>query len=164
MRPQISRVTRLAGRRFNSSSSSSSSSSSGSPLNNPNVQKAVEGAQKAYAQSAATVKKVAGPLGERVGSALGGYREPLVYNAKVASSLARQVWQAEKLAPPLDASTWARAYSEIWAKGTNGGYWKNLLKTGGWAGLGVAAAEAYGLFSIGEIIGRRNLVGYNLKE
>ncbi|WVR05648.1 hypothetical protein IAU60_002670 [Kwoniella sp. DSM 27419] len=160
MRPQVFRATRLAGRRYNSSSSSSSPS----PLNNPNVQKAVEGAQKAYAQGAATVKKVAGPLGERVGSALGGYREPLVYNAKVASSLARQVWQAEKLAPPLDAHTWARAYAQIWGKATNGGYWRDLLKTGAWAGLGVAALEAYGIFSIGEIIGRRNLVGYKLKE
>jgi hypothetical protein len=26
------------------------------------------------------------------------------------------------------------------------------------------ALEAYGIFSIGEIIGRRNLVGYKLKE
>ncbi|WRT65901.1 uncharacterized protein IL334_002852 [Kwoniella shivajii] len=159
MRPQVVRATRLVGRRFNSSSSSSTSS----PLNNPNVQKAVEGAQKAYTQTAATVKKVAGPLGDRVGSALGGYREPLVYNSKVVASVAKQVWQAEKLAPPLDAATWARAYSQIWSRATNGGYWRNLLKTGGWASLGVAAVEAYGIFSIGEIIGRRNLVGYNLK-
>ncbi|WVW80350.1 hypothetical protein I302_102330 [Kwoniella bestiolae CBS 10118] len=162
MRPQVVRATRLVGRRFNSSSSSSSSSSS--PLNNPNVQKAVEGAQKAYTQTAATVKKVAGPLGERVGSALGGYREPLVYNSKVVASVAKQVWQAEKLSPPLDSATWARAYSQIYSRATNGGYWRDLLKTGAWAGLGVAALEAYGIFKIGEIVGRRNLVGYKIKE
>ncbi|KAK8865683.1 hypothetical protein IAR55_000828 [Kwoniella newhampshirensis] len=158
MRPQITQTARVFGRRFNSSSSSSS------PLNNPNVQKAVEGAQKAYAQSAATVKRVAGPLGERVGGLLGAYREPVVYNAKVVSSLAKQVYKAEKLAPPLELSTWARAYSQIYSRAANVGFWKETLRTGAWAGLGVAALEAYGIFSIGEIIGRRHLVGYKLKE
>jgi len=58
MRPTL-RATRLAGRRMNSSSA-------------PQVQKAVEAASKAYAQSAATVKRVAGPVGEKIGGALGG--------------------------------------------------------------------------------------------
>lgn len=110
------------------------------------------------------MKKAAGPVGEKIGGALGGYREPVVYNSKVFASICRQVWQAEKLSPPLDLATWARAYSEIYAKASNGGYWKNVLKTGAWAGLGVAALEAYGIFKIGEIVGRRNLVGYSLKE
>jgi hypothetical protein len=57
------RTTRLAGRRMNSSSA---------PQVNPQVQKAVEAASKAYAQSAATVKRVAGPVGEKIGGALGG--------------------------------------------------------------------------------------------
>ncbi|WVQ85297.1 hypothetical protein IAT38_007462 [Cryptococcus sp. DSM 104549] len=157
MRPQLARTARIAGRRLNSTSAQS-------PLDNPNVKKAVEGAQKAYAQGAATVKRVAGPLGERVGGALGGYREPLVYNAKVVTSIARQVWQAEKLAPPLDAATWARAYSQIWSRAVSGAWWKQVLKTGAWVGLGVAALEAYGIFKIGEIVGRRHLVGYKLKE
>jgi F-type H+-transporting ATPase subunit g len=63
VRPTL-RATRAATQRFASSQSSS-------PLQNPNVQKAVEGAQKAYEQGAATVKRVAGPLGARVGNALG---------------------------------------------------------------------------------------------
>lgn len=28
----------------------------------------------------------------------------------------------------------------------------------------VQALEAYGIFKIGEIVGRRNLIGYSLKE
>ena len=66
----LSRPLRQArsGKRFNSSTPSSSSSSS----RNPQVQKAMEGAQKAFNQSAATVQRMAGPVGERVGSALGG--------------------------------------------------------------------------------------------
>lgn len=71
-----------------------------------------------------------------------GYREPIVYNSKVFASICRQVWQAEKLSPPRDLATWARAYSEIYAKAVNGGYWKNVLKTGAWAGLGVAVSTA----------------------
>ncbi|ODO07298.1 F-type H+-transporting ATPase subunit G [Cryptococcus wingfieldii CBS 7118] len=153
MRPQLAQAARLAGKRFNSTSAQ-----------NPNVQKAVESANKAYAQTAATVKKVAGPVGEKIGASLGAYREPIVYNSKVVASIAKQVYQAEKLAPPLDLNTWARAYSEIYHKATNGGYWSTLLKTGAWAGLGVAVVEAYGIFKIGEIVGRRNLVGYSLKE
>jgi F-type H+-transporting ATPase subunit g len=103
----------------------------------------------------------------------------LVYNAKVAGSLLRQVYQAEKLAFPTSLSTWARAYAEIYGKASHAGWWKETLKNGTWAGVGIAvshpvamlvkrsylqALEAYGIFSIGEIIGRRNLVGYNLKE
>ncbi|KAK1927887.1 mitochondrial ATP synthase g subunit-domain-containing protein [Papiliotrema laurentii] len=154
---QSLRQSGLRGVRFNSSSSSN-------PAQNPQVQKAVENAQKALAQTSAAVRRVAGPVGDKVGNALGGYREPLVYNAKVAGSLLRQVYQAEKLAFPTSLSTWARAYAEIYGKASHAGWWKETLKNGTWAGVGIAALEAYGIFSIGEIIGRRNLVGYNLKE
>jgi F-type H+-transporting ATPase subunit g len=41
---------------------------------------------------------------------------------------------------------------------------QGLLPPPGVARLAVDPLEAYGIFSIGEIIGRRNLVGYNLKE
>ncbi|ORY24669.1 mitochondrial ATP synthase g subunit-domain-containing protein [Naematelia encephala] len=147
---------RIVGRRFNSTSSS--------PASNPQVQKALEAAQKAYHQTSATVKRVAGPVGDRLGSALGGYRDPVVYNAKVFASLCRQVYKAEGLAPPLDISTWANAYSHIFARATKPSFYREALQTGAWAGLGVAALEAYGIFRLGEIIGRRHLVGYKLKE
>jgi F-type H+-transporting ATPase subunit g len=62
MRPTL-RATRLAGRRMNSSSA---------PQVNPQVQKAVEAASKAYNTGAAHVKRVAGPVGEKLGGALGG--------------------------------------------------------------------------------------------
>lgn len=61
-----------------------------------------------------------------------------MYNAKVFSSLCRQVYQAERLAPPLDLSTWANAYSHIWARGTKLSWWRETLKTGAWAGIAVA--------------------------
>lgn len=84
----------------------------------------------------------AGDIQIRALNSASGYREPVVYNSKVFASICRQVWQAEKLSPPLELATWARAYSEIYSKAVNGGYWKNLLKTGAWAGLGVAVSTA----------------------
>ena len=46
--------------------------SSSAPQVNPQVQKAVEAASKAYNTGAAHVKRVAGPVGEKLGGALGG--------------------------------------------------------------------------------------------
>jgi hypothetical protein len=59
--------------------------SSSAPQVNPQVQKAVEAASKAYAQSAATVKRVAGPVGEKIGGALGG-RSCLIRQLRARSS------------------------------------------------------------------------------
>lgn len=64
----IRQSTPARGLRFNSSSSSSAPN----PAQNPQVQKAVENAQKVLAQTSATVRRVAGPVGDKVGSALGG--------------------------------------------------------------------------------------------
>ena len=66
-RPVITSV-RAAGRR---AASSSSSSSTPNPAQNEQVQKAVEQAQKYYSQGSAAVQKFAGPVGDKVGAALG---------------------------------------------------------------------------------------------
>jgi len=67
-----------------------------------------------------------------------GYREPIVYNAKVAASLMRQVYQAEKMAFPTSISTWANAYAQLTSRAASPNFWKETLKNGTWAGLGVA--------------------------
>ncbi|KAF5332343.1 hypothetical protein D9758_017447 [Tetrapyrgos nigripes] len=41
-------------------------------------------------------------------------------------------------------------------------YWSGAVRSGEIARIGVYALEAYGIFKIGEIIGRRSLVGYNV--
>jgi F-type H+-transporting ATPase subunit g len=69
-----------------------------------------------------------------------GYREPIVYNAKVAGSLLRQVYQAEKMAFPTSLSTWARAYAEVYHTATSGAFWKQVISKGTWAGVGVAVS------------------------
>lgn len=108
-------------------------------------------------------KKAAGPLGERVGNMLGSYREPLTYNLSVAREFLKQVYVAERLAPPLSPQTWSSAYTTLAQRARNPNYWREIVKTGEWARVGVYALEAYGIFKIGEILGRRSLVGYNVQ-
>lgn len=43
-------------------------------------------------------------------------------------------------------------------------YWRTLLQNGEWKRYGIYALEAYGIFKIGEMIGRRHVVGYSLEE
>lgn len=43
-------------------------------------------------------------------------------------------------------------------------YWKKLVESGEWKKYAIYAAEAYGIFKIGEMIGRRHIVGYGLVE
>jgi len=65
MRPQIiARSARTVGRRANSTKAQN-------PLENPQVKQAVEQASAIYNQGAQAVKRVAGPVGDKVGSLLG---------------------------------------------------------------------------------------------
>jgi len=108
------------------------------------------------------VSKAAGGVGERVGSMLGSYRQPLFYNLTVARDLLKQVYVAEKLAPPTSFSTWQSAYQTMFNRAKDVNYWQELLRSGAWAKVGIYALEAYGIFKIGEMVGRRSVVGYSL--
>jgi F-type H+-transporting ATPase subunit g len=92
----------------------------------------------------------------------------------------KQVFKAEKLQFPTDLNTWVHTYASIWARGTSGKWWTETVKTGAWAGVGIAVScaiprtwtradlcqviESYGIFKLGELLGRRNLVGYSVKD
>lgn len=91
-----------------------------------------------------------------------GYSEPIKYNLSVASNIAKQVYVAEGLAPPTSLHTITSAYRQIWSKVSDKTYWTQLLTKGDWKKVGIYAVEAYGIFTIGEMIGRRSLVGYKL--
>lgn len=69
------------------------------------------------------------------------WREPIVFNFKVFSSLCRQVYQAEKLYFPTNLNTWATAYAQVWSRAVNGKWWQETLKTGAWAAVGVAVSR-----------------------
>ncbi|KAF9542087.1 hypothetical protein CPC08DRAFT_717000 [Agrocybe pediades] len=62
--------------------------------------------------------------------------------------------------PNLDA--FKSAYSSLWSQISNPGLVGNLVKSGELGRVGVYGLQEYGIFKIGEIIGRRHVVGYNL--
>ncbi|EIW83620.1 hypothetical protein CONPUDRAFT_80289 [Coniophora puteana RWD-64-598 SS2] len=128
------------------------------------AQEAASNAQKQAERLWEASKTYLGPLGERVGNLLGAYRQPIVYNFQVARELLKQVYVREGLAPPTSVSAFTSAYSELFARARSPAYWRGILGSGEWARVGVYAVEAYGIFKIGEIIGRRSLVGYKLRD
>ncbi|KAG9066305.1 hypothetical protein KI688_001528 [Linnemannia hyalina] len=92
-------------------------------------------------------------------------RGPVLYNAKVAGQVAKQVYIREGMAPPSVAQIeTARdaALKFIW-DARQAKTWRNISKTQ-FLNAGLVAAEAYAFFMVGEIIGRRSLVGYNVKS
>ncbi|KAG5733144.1 hypothetical protein E4T56_gene19672, partial [Termitomyces sp. T112] len=53
-------------------------------------------------------------------------------------------------------------YKTIWDSVTNVAYLRQIAGNGDLARVGVYALEAYGIFKIGEMFGRRSLIGYDL--
>ncbi|PWN30858.1 hypothetical protein BDZ90DRAFT_206705, partial [Jaminaea rosea] len=88
------------------------------------------------------------------------YADPLIYNAKVAGHIAKQVYIAESLAPPKSFSVVQDAYKHMYQRAQDSSYWQRLIQTGEWKKFAIYAVEAYGIFTIGEMLGRRSLVGY----
>ncbi|BEI86990.1 hypothetical protein CcaverHIS002_0703360 [Cutaneotrichosporon cavernicola] len=161
MRPQIARSVRTLGRRANSSNAADKAKAAAQDVaENPQVKKAVESANAAFTQASAAVSRVTGPVGDKVGNMLGAYKKPLTYNWNVFTSLCRQVYQAEKLAPPTSLNQWASAYSQIFSAAASPAFWQKAMSNGQAAKIAVAGVEAYGIYKVGEIIGRRNLIGY----
>jgi len=148
------RLRRPPNSRFASSSSSSSTSEQ--------AQKAYASAQKNAAKALEGAQKVAGNLGQRFGSLFGSYREPLLYNISVARELFKQIYIAERLQPPTSLSTIQSAYSTLFSRARSPAYWREIISSGEWTKVAIYGLEAYGVFKIGEILGRRSLVGYKL--
>lgn len=71
-----------------------------------------------------------------------------MYNLSVAREVLKQVYVAERLAPPTSFSTVTSAYQTLWARASNPGYWREILKNGEWQRVGVYAIEAYGIFKV----------------
>jgi len=102
-------------------------------------------------------------LADRLSGMLGSYREPLTYNLMVTRELMKQIYIAERLQPPLSLQLWVDAYSTLSQRARNPSYWREIIKSGQWATVGLYSIEAYFIFKIGEIVGRRSLIGYKLE-
>ncbi|KAF9049098.1 mitochondrial ATP synthase g subunit-domain-containing protein [Panaeolus papilionaceus] len=125
------------------------------------AQDAFASAQKNAEKVWETVQKLLGPVGEKAGQMLGSYKQPLVYNFAVVKELVKQVYVAEGLKPPTLSAVRA-AYAEIWTQLTTAGFARRITQNGEWAQVGIYGLQAYGIYKIGEIIGRRSIVGYNI--
>ncbi|GJJ69092.1 F-type H+-transporting ATPase subunit g [Entomortierella parvispora] len=90
---------------------------------------------------------------------------PIFYNAKVAGQIAKQVYIREGMAPPTGAQfeTAKEASLKFLKSARSASTWKNISKDQ-YLKAGLVAAEAYTFFLFGEIIGRRNFVGYDVQS
>lgn len=113
------------------------------------TRQAMEQAQQYADRAMAGAKRVAGPFADRIGGMLGGYREPLVYNFQVFTSLCRQVYVAEKLAPPTSLATWAGAYARIWSRASSPQWWREVASSGQWVQLGIYVSPSPAFVSKG---------------
>ncbi|KAI0926303.1 hypothetical protein AcW1_008511 [Taiwanofungus camphoratus] len=138
-------------------------SSSGASEVQKKAQDVLAATQKRLGEAFEAGKKFMGPVSEKAGSMLGSYRQPIMYNLSVAREFLKQVYVAERLQPPSSLPAMTSVYSTLWARATNPAYWRELVRSGDWAKVSVYAVEAYGIFKIGEIIGRRSLIGYNVQ-
>ncbi|KAL5526663.1 hypothetical protein ACEPAF_8388 [Sanghuangporus sanghuang] len=156
-----SRPPTSLGRRLNSTSSPQQKAQEAAQKAQEKAQEALVAAQKGLTKAVEAAKKASGGLGERAGGLLGSYREPLLYNLQVGRELVKQVYIAERLQPP-PWSTFMNVYKTLWQRAINPSYWRELLRTGEYKRVGIYALEAYGIFKVGEIIGRRHVIGYKL--
>ncbi|PLW56281.1 hypothetical protein PCANC_04093 [Puccinia coronata f. sp. avenae] len=112
-------------------------------------------------QYGAKLPELSGKLGKRMNGLLGSYSEPLAHNYQFTKEVLKQVYMKENLAPPKVEQVKA-AYRELAANASSLLFWRQALESGDWKRLAVYGIEAVGLFSIGEMIGRRHIVGYKL--
>ncbi|KAL0945217.1 hypothetical protein HGRIS_000729 [Hohenbuehelia grisea] len=169
-RAQRSFTIRRAGQRFASSSTNPSVEAT-----QKKAQDALGSLQKNAEKIWGTTKKLLEPVTDKAGQLLGyttlllpnyshlfcvihvdtysylstaAYKEPLVYNFSVARELVKQVYRAEGLQPPTSAETIKQAYSTLWSRASNPGYWRGIASSGEIARVGIYAVEAYTIFKV----------------
>ncbi|KAK0569133.1 hypothetical protein OC861_001273 [Tilletia horrida] len=125
---------------------------------------ATSSAQSQLAGAADKAKQLGGPYAARASSLFSSLSETVIYNARVVGAIAKQVYVAERLAPPTSTQTIVNAYKSIWSFVSNPASWSRILQNGDWKKVGIYSVEALGIFTIGEMIGRRSIVGYSLND
>ncbi|KAL9931500.1 hypothetical protein V8E36_009665 [Tilletia maclaganii] len=123
---------------------------------------AASSAQSQLSSAVEKAKQLGGPYAARAQSLFSSISESVVYNLRTLGALAKQVYVAERLAPPTSTETILNAYKSIWAFASNPSAWSRLVQSGDWKKVGIYSVEALGIFTIGEMIGRRSIVGYSL--
>ncbi len=62
------------------------------------------------------------------------------------------MYQAERLAPPTSLGEITSAYQTLWSRASDLGYWSKFVSSGQWKTVGIYAIEAWGIFTIGEMV------------
>ncbi|KAJ5682909.1 hypothetical protein N7462_006074 [Penicillium macrosclerotiorum] len=161
-----------------SSSTSEAASKAGQTASNA-ASKAQEGLSKATAaagpalsNAASALRKVGGPVGKVV-SFVDSMIPPTVYYSKVGLELGKLVFRGQGMAPPSMA-TFQSYFQPLINVARNPAAIKNLSAPSpqGFLGrvrnanakeialVGVTVAEVIGFFTVGEMVGRMNIVGY----
>jgi len=105
-------------------------------------------------------KKFLEPAGQKLGQMLGSYKQPLLYNLAVTREVIKQIYVAEGLQLP-SLSAFKAGYESLWSQASPAAL-RNLTQSGELLRVGVYGVQAYGIFKIGEMIGRRHVIGYEL--
>lgn len=64
----------------------------------------------------------------------------------------KQVYIAESLAPPKSLNALTSSYKTLYSRVIDANYFPSIIKSGEWKKVGVYAVEAYGIFTIGEMV------------
>lgn len=81
-----------------------------------------------------------------------------MYNLSVAREVLKQVYVAERLAPPSSFAEVKTAYSTIFQQAIDVGKLRELLRSGTWAKVGIYGLEAYGIFKVCVLLGVAGVV------
>jgi F-type H+-transporting ATPase subunit g len=76
------------------------------------------------------------------------YRDPVSYNLSVAREFLKQIYVAEKLAPPRSFAEVRTAYTSLYERLRQPGLWRELMQSGQLAKVAIYAVEAYGIFKV----------------
>ncbi|KAI9599262.1 mitochondrial ATP synthase g subunit-domain-containing protein [Syncephalis fuscata] len=129
-------------------------------LNAESARKAIDAASAGARRVADTASNRAQNMPGRIGS----FTHRFIYQSKVAAEIAKETARREKLGIP-PAAEWEAAKKELLESAKQ---YQNLrqrlsqLTVRDFGRAAVVATEIYGFFLVGEIIGRRSLVGYKL--
>lgn len=137
------------------------------------AEKGLEGLKKAGGVATAmlnTASKSSGRVG-KIAQKIEAAIPPTVYYSKVGLELGKMMWRERAMSPPkvdFFQSTWKSIYESALPTLKNVSFKDALAKVRSLsskeaASYGVIAAELVGFFTVGEIIGRRKIVGYRHK-
>jgi len=126
------------------------------------AQETLASAQQSAGKILDGLKKLLEPAGQKAGQLLGSYKQPLLYNLSVTREILKQIYVKEGLKPPSIEAV-RTAYETLWTRAINPAYWRTIASNGEIVRVGIYGVEAYTIFKVGEILGRRSLVGYNIE-